>query len=229
MVFDATNEEPLLEIAVENALGILDRKSHAGLIEKKRNIDKEFDNLYQLHMRGKNLLKEQDFAKMEILKDQSLKLDIEISNHNTKTHKSQQILSKRRKSDFKQLGAIGLLHSFGYADKELEEATDKQIKALLENPFLMRLALKNSGYSILVRRDHNPSNKNRSVVLETNAERFKEHSWKILRRSQKLGAYIIEHTWAEEDYESSEKMNACLFTKRSEILEAKRKQPNSTC
>lgn len=226
LVFNMTKDYPLHEIVVGKSLEILNRRVYAGLIEKKHNIDAQYDNIYNLYMRGANLVKYADFERMITLKNESEKLQIEIQIQNQKQTIADNILNQRRKRDFELIGGVQMLHgSFNSSDEDLERATAAELEKLRESPFLTRLELKNSGYRIIVGRksnDGNSSNQNKITQLTVNLDDFREHAWNIMRRSQKIGCYIVEHNWLEEDQDFPGEDNLSTWIAQSEIIEARR-------
>ena len=199
LIYEATKSEPLLEIAMDSALGVLDRRVHAGLIEKKSNLQSEFDTLYELYK--KRLIKPHDEERMQHLRIELEELDRRLREQGERDKKADTLLMQQRKNDKLFLGSKNMLFGFGNADAELESAVRAETEKLEVNPFLLRLALKNYGYKIMVSRQiekESEGNSKALTVLEVNTEEAWSHSWKILRRSQKLGCYLVEHTAFEE-------------------------------
>ena len=226
LVLNATKDETLTEITARIALGVLDRQTYAGLIEKKQIAEVKFNNIYRLCIEMPDTVRPPERQRMLRLDTEIKELEKEIQKQNNAMLQTNIQINSKREKKIDLLGAGPAIYGgWEEKDEELLNATEKELKKLQDSPFLMRLALKNFGYCIVVKKkitNQDFRSKEAIAELSVNSDYFQSHSWNILKRSQKLGCYLVEHKWSEEDYELSDSLNKATYVDRVEILEVRR-------
>lgn len=227
LVLKATQDETLIDIAARSALGALNRHEYAGLVEKKANAETKFNGLYRLAAAIPESMKEPELLKMKQLANEISSLNEKILKQNEKLLGFNDALKNQREKWIESSGAANYIYSrWGDPDEELQSETEKELNKLQSNDFLRRLALKQDGYRIIVNKTKTTVGEARSkkIIAElwVNSRYYIGHNWKIMSRSQKLGCYIIEHTWPEQETDFSNENNNPVWTIQSERLEARR-------
>ncbi len=227
LVYNATVDRLLFDLAYVAARDVKSREDLAGLVERRARLEIEYNNRESLYIKGiKN--SEDDAARLALLQAQIAECDKEITSNLDKqqqfeNYKSEIQEMRKKLGKGERLNIVDAVFGWGFPEAQnegLKTAVEEQIARIEASPFLMRLSLKNAGYRIVVDRT-----KDGRVRLTCKDSDEPGEEWIIQKRSQKLGCYIVEHRfWGPVDVEQYPNDDYDVINDRqSEILEARRK------
>ncbi|AEV25181.1 site-specific recombinase, DNA invertase Pin [Azospira oryzae PS] len=224
LVYNATVDRLLFDLAYVAAMDVKSREDLAGIVERRARLETEYNNRESLYIKGiKN--SEDDAARLALLKQQLAECDKEISASLDKQQQFESYkehIQEMRKllAKGKRLDAVDAVFGWGFAENEdLKKAVEQQIARIEASPFLMRLALKNAGYRIVVDRT-----KDGRVRLTCKDSDEPGEEWIIQKRSQKLGCYLVENRFFGpvdiEEYSNGD--YGFIEGENSRVIEARR-------
>jgi len=224
LVYNATVDRLLFDLAYVAAMDIKSRQNLSGLVEKRTRLETEYKNRHRLFVGGVND-SEEDLERLQLLKDQLGECDREITSSLDKqqqfeSHKEHIQEMRKQLGKGERLNMVDAVFGWGSPDaqnEDLKTAVEEQIARIESSPFLMRLALKNAGYRIVVDRTGGGL-----VRLTCRDSDSPYDEWIIQRRSQKQGCYLVEHRFLgtvdseqnENGYDSVDKVICELFEAR---------------
>lgn len=226
LVYNATVDKLLFDIAYVAVMDVQSREGLAGLVERRARIESEYKTKLRL-FKAEIENSDDDLERIQRLKEHFIECDKEIASSLDKQQQFEnykEYIQDMRKqlAKGKRLDAVDIVFGWGFpeaTDEGLKKAVEEQIARIESSPFLMRLSLKNAGYRIVVDRT-----KEGRVRLTCKDSDEPGEEWIIQRRAQKLGCYLVEHrTWGPIDAESlPDDDYQFIYDWHSEIIEARR-------
>ena len=192
-VFQQTAHSLISDLAYSAALDLISRSEYSNLIKQRNHLSGQRERRINLYNNG-IAFSEADLEEIKNIQNKIEQLDKIISDQEAKqkekhdTYKEYEEVRKTLNTP-NRVRITDLLDFGDSLEPALREQIEQQYAKLKEQPFLLRLALKNAHYRIEVSRTPD------GLVKLTCSE--SPDYWVIRRRSQRQLCYIVEH-WSEE-------------------------------